>query len=62
MTEPVILYELLSGGYRSSTATQLMTEHYVTSFSLDYMETDDGDILSYQHQMVYKQTYIHLRY
>ena len=64
MTEPVILYELLSGGYRSSSlvTTPPMTEDYVTSFSLDYLETDDGDILSYQYQMVYKQTYIHLRY
>lgn len=60
MTEPVILYELLSGGYRLSTlvtsaTTPLMTEEYVTSFSLDYLEKDDGDIMSYQ---VPKQTYI----
>ena len=64
MTEPVILYELLSGGYRLSTlvtsSTPLMTVDYVTSFSLDYLETDDGDIMSYQHQMVSLQTNVHL--
>lgn len=63
MTEPVVLYELLSGGYRPSTSltTPPMTEDYATSFSLDYMETDDSDVMPYQRQMVSYtecQTYI----
>lgn len=29
-----------------------MTEDYVTSFSLDYMENDDSDVMPYQRQMV----------
>lgn len=51
MTEPVVLYGLLSGGYRSSSSSTLMTEEYVTSFSLK-TAVDGGDLVPYQHQDV----------
>ena len=45
MTEPVVLYALLSGGYISNNSY-----HHVTSFSLEYSETAGGDMIPYQHQ------------
>ena len=51
MTEPVLLYGLLSGGY-----SFIILEN-VTAFSLDYSETDGAEVVPYQLQsdtLVYK--------
>lgn len=50
MTEPVILYGLLSGGYRSQSGT-ITTEEYVTSFLLK-TAVDSDELVPYQHQDV----------
>ena len=47
MTEPVVLYALLSGGIYN----QLTSQYFrVTAFSLEYSETAEGDVVPFQLQ------------